>query len=103
MAHFHQGRAYLLCKSYEQAVNHLTIASTKISKMSDIKETKIYNSFILTILGACYYETQRYDYALEVLLRAYDIQNSSQTQKNNFVTKVTLDVLARTYLKQRLV
>jgi hypothetical protein len=36
-AHFHQGRAYLLCKAYEQAVNHLTIASTKISKMSDIK------------------------------------------------------------------
>lgn len=37
-----------------------------------------------------------------MLLRAYDIQNSSQIQKNNFVTKVTLDILARTYLKQRL-
>lgn len=100
-AHFHQGRAYLLCGSYEQAVNHLTIASTKVSKISDIKESKLYNSFILTTLGACYYETQRYDYTLEVLLRAHDIQNSSQSQKNNFTAKLTLELLARTYLKHR--
>jgi tetratricopeptide (TPR) repeat protein len=52
-------------------------------------------------LGACYYETERYDYTLEVLLRAYDIQNSSQIQKNNFITKLTLEMLAKTYLKHR--
>ena len=100
-AHFHQGRAYLLCRSYEQAANHLTIASTKVSKISDIKESKLYNSFILTTLGACYYEVERYDYTLEVLLRAHDIQNSSQSQKNNFTAKLTLELLARTYLRHR--
>jgi hypothetical protein len=36
-AHFHQGRSYLQNNAHEQAVNHLTIASTKVSKISDIK------------------------------------------------------------------
>jgi tetratricopeptide (TPR) repeat protein len=98
-AHYHQGRAYLLCKAYEQAVNHLTIASTKISKINEIKETKLYNSYILTTLGICYYEIERYDYSLEVLTRAYDIQNSSQIQKNNFIAKLTIEMLTKTYLK----
>ncbi len=100
-AHFHQGRAYLACKSYEQAVNHLTVASPKISKISEIKETKVYNSFILTTLGCCYYKVQRYDYSLEVLTRAFDIQNSSQLQKSSFVAKLTLETLAKSYLKLR--
>lgn len=37
IAHFGLGRAYLEADRYEQAVNHLTIASTKLSKMGDIK------------------------------------------------------------------
>lgn len=100
-AHFHQGRAYLLCGAHEQAVNHLTIASTKVSKISDIKESKLYNSFILTALGQCYYQMQRYDYALEVLLRAHDIQSAGQSQKHSFTAKLTLELLARSYLRQR--
>lgn len=47
----------------------------------------------------CYYETARYDYSLEVLSRAFDIQNTSQTQKNCLVAKLTLQMLAKTYLK----
>lgn len=37
VAHFALGKAYLDSNCYEQAVNHLTIASTKVSKMGDIK------------------------------------------------------------------
>jgi len=36
-AHFSIGKAYLDTCCYEQAVDHLTIASTKLSKMGDIK------------------------------------------------------------------
>jgi len=36
-AHFHIGKAYLMFGGLEQAINHLTIASTKVSKMGDIK------------------------------------------------------------------
>lgn len=98
-AHFHQGRAYLQCSAYEQAANHLSIATTRIVKMSEIRDTKVYNSFILTALGTTYYQQQRYDYALEVLVRAFEIQNSSQVQKNSFVAERTLQMLARTYLR----
>lgn len=44
---------------------------------------------------------QRYDYSLEVLTRAFDIQNSSQIQKNNFAAQLTLEMLAKSYLKLR--
>jgi hypothetical protein len=44
---------------------------------------------------------QRYDYSLEVLTRAFDIQNSSQLQKSSFVAKLTLETLAKSYLKLR--
>lgn len=36
-AHFAIGKVYLETGCYEQAVDHLTIASTKLSKMGDIK------------------------------------------------------------------
>jgi hypothetical protein len=36
---------------------------------------------------------------LEVLTRAFDIQNSNQIPKNNLLAKYTLQLLARTYLK----
>jgi hypothetical protein len=52
-------------------------------------------------LGCCYYKVQRYDYSLEVLTRAFDIQNSSQLQKSSFVAKLTLEMLAKSYLKLR--
>lgn len=64
VAHFALGRAYLENKCYEQAVNHLTIASTKVSKMGDIKETKIYNSYILTTLARCYLGLEGYSHCL---------------------------------------
>lgn len=32
-------------------------------------------------------------------MRAYDIQCSNQTQKNNYAAKATLQMLAKSYLK----
>jgi len=37
VSHFQIGKAYVEYGCFEQAINHLTIASTKISKLSDIK------------------------------------------------------------------
>ena len=63
-AHFSLGKVYLELGCFEQAIGHLTIASTKLSKMGDIKETKIYNSFILTSLARCYLALEGYSHAL---------------------------------------
>ena len=63
----------------------MTIASTKIAKFSDIKETKIYHSYILLLLGQCYFSIGRFDYSLEALSRAYEIQFSNQNKKNNYL------------------
>jgi tetratricopeptide (TPR) repeat protein len=82
-SHFAMGKAYLETSCYEQAVDHLTIASTKLSKMGDIKETKIYNSYVLTSLARCYLALEGYNHALELLLRAYDIQSNNQNIKGS--------------------
>ena len=37
MAHYHIGEAYLNYKCYEQAIDHLTVALKKNSKLSEIK------------------------------------------------------------------
>ena len=76
VAHHHMGKAYLNYKCYEQAIDHLTLALKKNSKLTDIKETKMYHSIILTTLSKCYYEISSYDDALEVLTRAIEIQTS---------------------------
>lgn len=55
VAHHHLGRAYLNYKCYEQAIDHLTMALKKNSKLGDIKETKLYHSILLTSLSKCYY------------------------------------------------
>jgi tetratricopeptide (TPR) repeat protein len=75
LAHHHIGQAYLNYKCFEQAIDHLTLSMKKNSKIQEIKETKIYNSYILTTLSKCYYEISSYEDALEILNRAYDIQH----------------------------
>ena len=64
------GKAYLNYKCYEQAIDHLTLSLKKNSKLTDIKESKLYHSMVLTTLSKCYYEIASYDDALEVLTRA---------------------------------
>ena len=86
LAHYHIGEAYLNYKCYEQAIDHLTVALKKNTKLNEIKckfnpkiETKIYHSYMLTTLSRCYYEIASYEDALEVLNRAYDIQQGCQS------------------------
>jgi len=54
-AHHHIGKAYLDYKCYEQAIDHLTLALKKNSKINEIRESKLYHSFLLTTLSKCYY------------------------------------------------
>ena len=54
-AHYHIGEAYLNYKCYEQAIDHLTVALKKNSKLTEIKETKVYHSYMLTTLSRCYF------------------------------------------------
>jgi tetratricopeptide (TPR) repeat protein len=64
------GKAYLDYKCYEQAIDHLTLALKKNSKLTELKDSKLYHSMLLTTLSKCYYEIASYDDALEVLSRA---------------------------------
>lgn len=70
----------------------MTIALKKNSKFTEIKETKLYHSYMLTTLSRCYFEINSYDDALEVLTRAYDIQqgfnpkNANTDEINNLET-----------------
>lgn len=64
------GKAYLEYKCYEQAIDHLTLALKKNSKLTELKDSKLYHSMLLTTLSKCYYEIGSYDDALEVLSRA---------------------------------
>lgn len=82
-----------------QATAHLTVASTKVGKMGEVRGSKVYNSYILTALGQCYFEAGSPDYSLEVLTRAYDIQCSSQSQKQSCLAADTLLALARAHLR----
>lgn len=59
-SHYYIGEAYRMNGCYEQAIDHFTIALKKNTKLSEIKETKIYHSFILTALSECYFEIQMY-------------------------------------------
>ena len=70
VAHHHMGKAYLEYKCYEQAIDHLTLALKKNSKLTELKDSKLYHSMLLTTLSKCYYEIASYDDALEVLSRA---------------------------------
>jgi tetratricopeptide (TPR) repeat protein len=70
VAHHHMGKAYLDYKCYEQAIDHLTLALKKNSKLTELKDSKLYHSMLLTTLSKCYYEIASYDDALEVLSRA---------------------------------
>jgi len=55
MAHHHMGKAYLDYKCYEQAIDHLTLALKKNSKLTELKDSKLYHSMLLTTLSKCYY------------------------------------------------
>ena len=67
--------------------------------MTDIKETKIYHSYILTALAKCYYNIEGYSHALELITRTYEIQNNNQNLKNNYLTIETLELLALVSIK----
>lgn len=82
IAHHHIGRAYLNYKCYEQAIDHLTLALKKNSKLGDLKDSKLYHSHVLTTLSRCYYEISSYEDALEVLTRAEDIQTLCFNESN---------------------
>lgn len=71
------GKAYLNYKCYEQAIDHLTLSLKKNSKLNEIKETRLYHSMVLVTLSKCYYEISSYEDALEVLMRALEIQQVS--------------------------
>lgn len=86
LAHCHIGEAYLNYKCYEQAIDHITIALKKNSKLFDIKgirwshlDTKMYHAHILTVLARCYYEIGSYDDALELLNKARETQAGSNS------------------------
>lgn len=81
-AHHHIGRAYLNYKCYEQAIDHLTLALKKNSKINNISNSKLYHSMVLTTLSRCYYEIASYEDALEVLTRAEDIQIACNNDSN---------------------
>ena len=76
MAHHHIGKAYLNYKCYEQAIDHLTLALKKNSKLAQIKQTKLYHTYVLRGLSKCYYEISSFEDALEVLSKAEDIQET---------------------------
>jgi hypothetical protein len=50
-AHYYLGDAYRINGCYEQAIDHFTIALKKNAKLFEIKETKVYHSFIFTSLS----------------------------------------------------
>jgi hypothetical protein len=58
--------------------------------MGDIKETKVYNSYILTALARCYLALEGHHHALDLLLRAYDIQTNNQNIKGSSLAQETL-------------
>ena len=101
MAHHHMGRSYLDYKCYEQAIDHLTLSLKKNSKLSDVGETKLYHSYILTTLSQCYYEISSHEDALEVLVRAQEIQQSyfSDAGEKEKCHVETLLCMARCHLK----
>jgi tetratricopeptide (TPR) repeat protein len=88
VAHHHIGKAYLNYKCYEQAIDHLTLALKKNSKLTQIKETKLYHTYILRGLSKCYYEISSFEDALEVLSKAEDIQNTYYNESKHFVSKI---------------
>ena len=77
MAHHHMGKAYLNYRCYEQAIDHLTLALKKNSKLAGtVKQTKLYHTCILRALSKCYYEISSFEDVLEVLSKAEDIQST---------------------------
>lgn len=70
LAHHHIGKAYLNYRCYEQAIDHLTIALKKNSRLTSIRSTKLYHTYILRALSRCYYEIASFEDALEVLAKA---------------------------------
>lgn len=71
------GKAYLNYRCYEQAIDHLTLALKKNSKLAGmVKQTKLYHTCILRALSKCYYEISSFEDALEVLSKAEDIQST---------------------------
>jgi len=49
------GKAYLDNKCYEQAIDHLTLALKKNSKLTELKDSILYHSMLLTTLSKCNY------------------------------------------------
>ena len=98
-AHYHIGEAYLNYKCYEQAIDHLTVALKKNSKLTEIKESKIYHSYMLTTLSRCYFEINSYEDALEVLNRAFDIQQNCASTDGPIDNTETLQLISNCYLK----
>jgi tetratricopeptide (TPR) repeat protein len=76
LAHHHIGKAYLNYRCYEQAIDHLTIALKKNSRLTSIRSTKLYHTYILRALSRCYYEIASFEDALEVLTKAEEIQKT---------------------------
>ncbi|EGR29183.1 hypothetical protein IMG5_161330 [Ichthyophthirius multifiliis] len=98
-AHTKLGIAYLDFKCYEQAIDHLTTALKKNGTLfSEIKESKLYHSTILTYLGKCYLYIQSYDDSLELLIKANEIQ--VQINGENDVSCIqTLTYISNCYSK----
>lgn len=103
MAHHHMGKAYLKYRCYEQSIDHLTMALKKNSKLAEIKETKLYHAHILTTLSKCYFEIASYDDALEVLMRALDIEEASYAElhKEERGNLATLSLIANCHSKTK--
>ncbi len=90
------GKAYLNYRCYEQAIDHLTLALKKNSKLAAIKQTKLYHTCILRALSKCYYEISSFEDALEVLSKAEDIQSTyyhDHPEPNSLEERCDLDTL----------
>lgn len=67
---------------------------------NEIKETKIYHSHILTLLGKCYLEIGSYDDALELLNKANEIQEDIHSENDPDLAP-TLTLIANCYTKMK--
>jgi len=101
-AHTKIGEAYLNYNCVEQAIDHLTLALKKNGKLfSEVKDSKIYHSHILTVLGKCYVEFKIYDDALELLQKAREIQLSVYGEESSENMIPTLELISKCYTKKK--
>jgi len=98
-SHCKLGEAYLNFKCFEQAIDHLTTALKKNSKLfSEKSESKKYHAHILTLLGKTYLEMNNCEDSVELLQKALEMTQLCYGEEDiNCASIMTL--LANCYTK----